>query len=314
MSRVVVIGAGVSGLTSALVLEEAGFDVQVITAAKGAATTSAAAGAVWFPYRVGPPERASKWAARTRIWLTELSRTHPEAGVDMLTRVEVAETDERPWWSDAAPGIELLRAPDKRIPRGPDGNPVAPFAWRVEAPRCEPAIYLAWLEARLRHPVTIRKIERLEDVDADLIINCTGLAARTLTADRELQGVYGQTVITAPGDIDLKGGLGDERDESQIFYSIPRRREVVLGGCAEVCADDRPAAPTPEMTRAILQRAHAFGLNPGPVIRESAGLRPYRPTVRLERFGRVIHNYGHGGAGYTLSRGCAEEVLALARG
>jgi D-amino-acid oxidase len=40
-------------------------------------------------------------------------------------------------------------------------------------------------------------------------------------------------------------------------------------------------------------------------------LRPYRPEVRLERDGRVIHNYGHGGSGFTLCRGCAEDVVAL---
>ena len=44
---------------------------------------------------------------------------------------------------------------------------------------------------------------------------------------------------------------------------------------------------------------------------QRAGLRPYRPSVRLEREGRLIHNYGHGGAGYTLAYGCAEDVAAL---
>ncbi len=46
------------------------------------------------------------------------------------------------------------------------------------------------------------------------------------------------------------------------------------------------------------------------------GLRPARPTVRLEAEqagGRpVVHNYGHGGAGVTLSWGCAQERLAAA--
>jgi D-amino-acid oxidase len=41
------------------------------------------------------------------------------------------------------------------------------------------------------------------------------------------------------------------------------------------------------------------------------GLRPVRPAVRLEREGRVIHCYGQGGAGVTLSWGCAEEVREL---
>jgi D-amino-acid oxidase len=49
----------------------------------------------------------------------------------------------------------------------------------------------------------------------------------------------------------------------------------------------------------------------GTVLRDQTGLRPVRPTVRVEREGRVVHNYGHGGAGYTLSWGCAQEVVRL---
>ncbi|MFT4843774.1 MAG: D-amino-acid oxidase, partial [Candidatus Azotimanducaceae bacterium] len=44
--------------------------------------------------------------------------------------------------------------------------------------------------------------------------------------------------------------------------------------------------------------------------------RPYRSTVRLEEESRsdgrrLIHNYGHGGSGYTLAWGCAEDVALL---
>ena len=51
------------------------------------------------------------------------------------------------------------------------------------------------------------------------------------------------------------------------------------------------------------------------IIREIVGLRPYRPegfVVDAERVGNklLIHNYGHGGAGITLSWGCADEVVA----
>ncbi|MEI2710880.1 MAG: FAD-dependent oxidoreductase [Chitinophagaceae bacterium] len=42
-----------------------------------------------------------------------------------------------------------------------------------------------------------------------------------------------------------------------------------------------------------------------------AGLRPFRNLVRLEREGNVVHNYGHGGSGFTLSFGCASEVVSL---
>lgn len=315
MARVVVLGAGVIGLTSALTLEEAGHDVRVIAAAKGSSTTSAAAGAIWYPFKVGPPEKAALWAGTTLKWLTELAKNTPSAGVDLLSRTELATNDGKPWWADATPGIEKIESADgKALPAG------ARVGWKFAAPRCDPPIFLAWLEKQLRHAVEIRRInsltELLSETSADALVNCTGLGARRLTGDTELQAIYGQTVIAAPGSIDLAHCLGDERDESRMFYSIPRRAEVVLGGCAEVCADDRPCTTTRAMTDAILSRAASMGLEPGPVLRESAGLRPYRPSVRLERDQadpRIVHNYGHGGSGYTLCRGCAEEVVLLIR-
>jgi D-amino-acid oxidase len=54
------------------------------------------------------------------------------------------------------------------------------------------------------------------------------------------------------------------------------------------------------------------------VLRHTVGLRPGRPTVRLEveprpDGARVIHSYGHGGSGATVCWGCADNVLSLAQ-
>ena len=54
------------------------------------------------------------------------------------------------------------------------------------------------------------------------------------------------------------------------------------------------------------------------VIREVVGLRPFRPAgfvVRAERIGQklLVHNYGHGGGGVTLSWGTASLAVDLAR-
>jgi D-amino-acid oxidase len=55
------------------------------------------------------------------------------------------------------------------------------------------------------------------------------------------------------------------------------------------------------------------------VLAHRVGLRPVRPQVRLETQavpgGRhVVHNYGHGGAGVTLSWGCALAVAGAVNG
>lgn len=94
---------------------------------------------------------------------------------------------------------------------------------------------------------------------------------------------------------------------------IPRSVDCVLGTTAEDHNWD-PSVNEPE-TREILERCTSLepALKGTRILGARAGLRPGRSSVRLEREGRVIHNYGHGGSGFTLSWGCAEEVRELAR-
>ena len=300
------VGAGVSGLSSALALQEAGHEVQVIAAQKGTATTSGAAGAVWYPFRADPPDRVNAWAARTREYLAGLAATTPAAGVDVLTLYELAEDETTPWWAASAGNIRFVRR-DEATPfplpsRG---------AWVLEAPRVVPALHLPWLEAQLLRPVDIHAVTSLDDVPGDVIVNCTGLGARSLCNDNELVAVFGQTLMVTGSSFDPSRVISDERDADAIFYAIPRRDEVLLGGCAIDTDDDCSLEPGADLRTAILARARRLGFDPGTVRAERCGLRPYRSSVRVEREGRIVHNYGHGGAGYTLARGCAEEVVRL---
>ena len=54
----IVVGCGVSGLTTAVRLLEAGFKVRMVTRERTPNTTSDIAAAVWYPFRCGPPDRA----------------------------------------------------------------------------------------------------------------------------------------------------------------------------------------------------------------------------------------------------------------
>lgn len=301
--QVTVVGAGIVGLVTALVLEEHGHSVRIVSADHGETTTSAIAGAVWFPYRAGPPEKVSAWALVTRRWLGELVADR-SAGVDLLTGYEITRDEglapPLPWW---AAGIEVTRAP----------APItgAPLAWRFASARVEPALFLRWITARLRARIERRAVVDLAAEPGDVVVNCTGLAARELAADETISPLLGQVVMTEPGGVDRTITVTDDRDPDALFYMIPRRDELVLGGCSLPWPPGAPPGAEPARTARILDQARRLGLEVGAVKRVRAGLRPYRLEVRLERAGRVIHNYGHGGAGYTLCRGCAEDVARL---
>jgi D-amino-acid oxidase len=300
--EVTVVGAGVIGLATAVTLEERGHRVRVVAAARGEATTSAVAAAVWFPYRVGPRANVLVWAARTRSWLERLAHSTPEAGVDLLTCYEIIGADgtARPWWAE---GLEAQRVT----------APVAgaPPAWRYTAPRAQPSLLLSYLESRLAQPIEQRVVTDLSSEPGDVVVNCTGLGARELANDRLVEALLGQVAIAELGALDPTTSVTDDRDPERIFYLIPRRDEVVIGGCSLAVPAETTPRVDPATTERILAHAQQLGISVGSVRTERVGLRPYRPEVRLGRDGRIIHNYGHGGAGFTLCRGCAEDVAAL---
>lgn len=302
--RITVVGGGVSGLTTAIVLQRDGNDVTVVADRPGIDATSGAAGAIWLPVRIEPGGREFAWAKRGYDVLREIAANTPDAGVDIVTAFEIVEqASERPWWADAVEGL--------RFDRG-EGVYPCDGTWTFLAPRVEPALYLPWLESQLERPVERRRVTSFDELDADVVVNCAGLGARELCGDDSLVGVFGQTVIVEPGTLRMDRFIGDERDQGAIFYAIPRRDEVVLGGCREPLPGVAEVpAPGAALREAILARCRAAGYEPGPILRERCGLRPVRPRVRVEREGRIIHNYGHGGAGYTLSWGCGEDVAAL---
>jgi len=306
MARITVIGAGIVGLTAADVLRERGHTVRIVADRIGDQTTSSKAGAIWFPFKADPPERVSRWASISREWLAKLVE-HSAAGVDLVRLYECSDTTDLPWWASAAPDLELIESP----------TPAARYCWTLLAPRIVPMSLLTFLEGCHGKPVECRRVTSLhaELASADFVVNCTGLGARPLTNDRSLRAVYGQTVIVEPGTIDLGTCTEDDRSPDRLFYAIPRRDSIVLGGIAMDVADDHEPTPDPAIAQAILNRCSGYGLHPGSVLRHSAGLRPCRDAgVRVERdaeFPRLIHNYGHGGAGFTLAAGCAADVADM---
>ncbi|MCW2764991.1 MAG: hypothetical protein JWO11_950 [Nocardioides sp.] len=299
MSRVIVVGAGVVGLSCALRLLEAGHRVDVVARDLPLETTSAVAAALWYPYRALPQDRVTAWSARSYAVFAALAAAEPEAGVRLVPGTEVLR-DPRPdpWWATAVP--DLLPA---------DGLPEGYAAgWSFVAPVVEMPLYLEWLVGRLHElggTLTRLNLRALPD-GGDVVVNCSGLGARLLGDDRTVLPVAGQVVRVAQFGLQRWWLDGDAPT-----YVVPRERDIVVGGTD--VEGEWSRTPSPDTAAEILGRAALLvpELRDAEVLQHKVGLRPARPMIRLERVGRVVHCYGHGGAGVTLGWGCADEVAAL---
>ena len=309
---VTVVGAGAIGLTCALRLSQAGHDVTVVARDLPPNTTSVLAAAIWYPYLALPRDRVTGWAAASYAVFAAIAASSPAAGVRMLPGREIVRASAAdPWWRGAVPDFRRLEAGE--LPSGCEAG------WGFTAPTIDMPRYLEWLLGELR----ARDVELVQravtDLDAesqasDAVVVCPGLSARDLLGDHEMTPVRGQiAVLSNPG---LREWLLDDSalDVESTTYVIPRLATVVCGGTAQ--RDRVDLTPDPATGAAILARARQLVpmLAGAEVIAHRVGLRPARSAVRLELApdnSKIIYCYGHGGAGITLSWGCADEVVAL---
>jgi len=304
-----IVGAGVSGLTCAVVFAELGYRTAIFAEHIGLGTTSAAAAAIWYPYDAGPSDQTIAWALETHRTLLDLARDG-RSGVSIVELRTFSRTGEIaiPEWALPLGAERLCSA----IP----ATFVSGFTLKV--PLMDTTIYLDYLARRFReaggeiHPN--RRFAKLEEVDPafDLVVNCAGIGARPLVPDSDLEPHRGQVVIVPK--IDLPCAV--VCDDAPLTYVIPRAVDCVFGGTNQLSDD---CTIDPAATACIVTEcSRLLDLAKPEVLGERVGLRPFRRSgVRLERTllrdGRpLIHDYGHGGSGFTLSWGCAHAVLGIA--
>jgi D-amino-acid oxidase len=321
--RIVVIGAGVSGLTSAVVLAERGHDLLIFADEIGQSTTSGAAAAIWFPYDAEPANKVIPWALETCKVLVDLSRD-PHSGVSMIELRHFSRTGEIqiPNWAHSLGARRLQPSltdlwPAPNCAQGAGDSFKSGFVMTV--PLMDTTIYLDYLRERLTKTGAALhagvRFKVLEDVDPrfDLVINCSGFGAKTLVHDVDLEPHRGQVVILPKID-NLTCAV--VCDDAPLMYAIPRTHDCVLGGTNELSQD--LAVDAASTKRIVAECSRVLQIDAPRVLAERVGIRPFRKSgVCVERAclrdGRtVIHNYGHGGAGFTLSWGCAREVVSLA--
>ncbi|MBQ0828999.1 FAD-dependent oxidoreductase [Streptomyces tagetis] len=304
--RVVVVGAGVAGLITAVVLAEAGASVHVI-AEQVPGVTSLAAGAMWGPYLAEPQDKADQWGQRSLAVFHELAED-PATGVRLTSGIEASRTTEAPpAWATALPGFRPCEPPE--LPAGFTAG------HRFTAPLIDMPSYLGYLLRRFHAAggtVELRRLASLTGAGlAPVIVNCAGLGAKDLLPDPDLRPIRGQhVVVTNPGLTEFFSEDTGLSPDLLCFY--PHGDTVVLGGTA--IDGDGGLAPDDKAADDIIARCAEIEprLAEARVLEHRIGARPTRATVRVETERRkdgtvLLHNYGHGGAGVTLSWGCAEE-------
>jgi len=308
--QVNIIGSGVIGLTTAVLLSKNGYKVCIYTENLAKNTTSAVAAAIWFPYNAEPKEKVSKWSAFSYDYFQNLAKI-PNSGVKIVPLTIIEKEIKDCWWLDAIPNKKYKKINDVNLPKD------FKLGFEVLVPFIESSLFLIFLEKeleKLNGKIVQKKINSFSDLDETIpIINCSGLGAIELCNDNKLFPVKGQIVTVAKQEntqsIIVNYPINETGEE--LSYIVCRNNDIVLGGTAII--NDFNTNPNPLISQKIITGCKKImpNMHNTTIIQEKVGLRPKRTSIRLEKEGAIIHNYGHGGAGFTVSWGCADAVLKL---
>ncbi|KAJ3055734.1 hypothetical protein HK097_009475, partial [Rhizophlyctis rosea] len=347
--NIIVIGAGVQGLSVACLLQSRGHKVTIVSHSSPSNPspntpthhfTSPKAGANWFSFAEKDDIRLQEWDALTLQTLKTLSPV-PNLGIHKLPCNQYwknTEDYEKPWYADID-HLKYEKLPTSSLP------PSYKKGIKFDTLTINVPVYLSnlsqlflslggtFLPVPTSPPLThITQTFTITTPPPTLIINCTGLGSRTLggVEDKDVYPTRGQTVLVKAAVertvVDFGGRFGGD----EVTYVIPRGDgTVILGGTYQ--PNDWNLTPDPETAMRIITRCTAIcpeivppGQTSPHILTHDVGLRPSRKgglRLEVEKFDNgsgelvpVVHNYGHGGYGYQSSWGCAAEVALLAEG
>ncbi|KAH6637836.1 D-amino acid oxidase-like protein [Boeremia exigua] len=348
MPNIIVIGAGVSGLTSAYLLSKDRSNVVTVVAKHMPGDYDIEYASPWAGANFMPmaSKANNRWETRSWPYLKHLAASVPEAGIHFQNcRLYRREKDVRtleeedslfsnvfkkdPWYTDVVDNYKDLNP--EELPSG------IASASEFGSVCINTALYLPWLIGQCRangvtfHRKNLTHISELHYLEEEkfrphVIVNATGLSSLKLggVMDQTMYPVRGQVVVVRNVAPRMVVQSGTDEGDGHACYIMTRANGggTILGGTVQVGSWE--SQPDPKTAEQIMKRAvnivpeltNGKGIEHLDVIRHGVGLRPGREGgVRLEKEKIdgvwVVHNYGHAGWGYQGSFGCAEEVVKL---
>lgn len=246
---VAVIGSGVMGLSTARLVQEAGFPVTIYTAALPPDTTSNIAGGQWHPFghfrgnRVTPEWREQFRAAADYSWRRFQIMVGEDYGIRWLPTYYETNGTPEPALLPNFPPINRMLTPDEHP------FPIDQVA-RFDTLYVEVGRYLRELIRDVQIAggrIAVRRFATPAEIAAlpeRLVFNCTGLGARELFGDTELRPARGQLAFLLPQpEINYAYTF-------QAGHMFPRPDGILLGGTFEL--DESEATTQPEAIARII--------------------------------------------------------------
>ncbi|KAI9300428.1 hypothetical protein BJ944DRAFT_273065 [Cunninghamella echinulata] len=326
--HIIVIGCGIVGLTTAILLVEKGYKVTIaakwLPGDRHIEYTSPFAGAHWRAMASNDDFLLQSFETISYKKFLQLGRQLPnDTGVMVVPSYDYYNTlkdVENPWFKDIVEDFSFISPsefPNQDIKVGHKYTTVL-----INSP-----YYLNWLLKQFTMKGGKIQRKELKDIHeafddyVDAVVNCTGLGSLSLggVKDTKLFPTRGQTILVRGNHIKKTITCLDDRG---ITYIIPRNDgTIILGGTSQ--KNDFNPKVDKDIAESILKRTQEicpelFNNGPLTILRHSVGLRPTRVGgVRIEnqKYEKingqpiiVTHAYGHGGFGYQSSYGSSEYI------
>ncbi|ODV88052.1 hypothetical protein CANARDRAFT_193881 [[Candida] arabinofermentans NRRL YB-2248] len=357
MANIVVIGAGVVGLTNAYELAKLGHSITIVAQTIPsdfqfhANYTSPFAGANWHSFASLEDKYVQDIDIVGYHKFLELCNVK-HSGVVSRRTFEYHTKDkfkkdgnlkDLPWFKNMCKNFEIIENDSELIPKGVDIE----YGFAFDGVVISTTYYLTYLlNECFRLGVTLKRktLKSLQEASqyhssgmkADVIVNCSGLLAKSLVPDDTVYPIRGCTILVYNNIKDMISvNLVDEEHPDEMLYIMPRKEGgCVIGGSFQINNENTDIDE--DQVDRILARASKYApelIDPElgnntelEIVRKQVGFRPARTggyrieldettiiTTTSDNNDKtpVVHCYGHGGAGYQSSWGSSELVTRI---